>query len=977
MYPELLGPLLTLAVLLVGGVLAVALRQPVSRRLALRQLARRRSEAVLAIVGSTLGTAIIVGSLVVGDTLNFSVRQDAYRTLGPIDERVLTTNAATGAAVARRLQGLTGTGDVDGVLSGLVGESAAVVMRGGESAAEPRVLAWDLDLPAAARFGAAGGPSGLGGPNPRPGEVVVNRPLADSLHVGRGDTVTFYLYGTTYRLVVARIVAERGVAGAGFGQASSRNAWLAPGVLETAAEAAGASPRGVTFVSNTGGVERGAALTDRVSREIRDALGTSAAVALVETPKRDVLDAAEQTGDMLGSLFLMIGSFSIIAGALLLVNIFTMLAEERKSQLGMLRAVGMKRSRLVGSFAIEGSSYAVVSLVPGVLLGLGVGWAVALIAAQIFRSFSASGEGLAISFAVTPTSIVNAAAMGLVIGIGTILATSVRISRFNVIAAIRDLPPSPTERSRRLTLVVSSLFAVLFGLAAIPAVASSRAEASYLLPSLAAFCAIPALRRVVGARRAVTGVAAGILTWCLLAPVLRPHLFDESSMAVYVVQGTIVAFSAVALVSQNQDVVLAPLRRLVKQASEAGLALHLAVAYPLAKRFRTGATLVMYTLITLVLVLLVEIAGIINASVDQQVADATAGYSLRTDLNPQQAGSTIADLRTGAFDQQLAEITPLLQAPALATDPGRRTDEEFRATAVGIPTSTMSSMSFSARLDGLGTDAAVWERIDLDPRYVAMDQFFASSGGPVGTPYAPGDTFTLVDPRTGVRQEKIIAGILSNALIFYSGGSEAQNAYPIVASGSAVRDQFGADAQVSAALLKTRPGVDPQLLGPRLQARYLSASLVATPIEASVRRMFSANMALFRLMQGFLALGLVIGITGLGVMMVRAVRERQRTIGVLRALGFRARTVQRSFLLESGLIALQGVVLGSVLGVLTTWLMFQKSATFEGVRVAFPIEWVTILLLALATMLASLAVTLPPARRAAHILPALAVRVAD
>jgi putative ABC transport system permease protein len=69
--------------------------------------------------------------------------------------------------------------------------------------------------------------------------------------------------------------------------------------------------------------------------------------------------------------------------------------------------------------------------------------------------------------------------------------------------------------------------------------------------------------------------------------------------------------------------------------------------------------------------------------------------------------------------------------------------------------------------------------------------------------------------------------------------------------------------------------------------------------------------------------------------------------------------------------------LGSVLGVLTTWLMYQKSAMFEGIRVGFPIEWATIGVLTLATLVASLAATYLPARNAAHIRPALAVRIAD
>lgn len=92
-----------------------------------------------------------------------------------------------------------------------------------------------------------------------------------------------------------------------------------------------------------------------------------------------------------------------------------------------------------------------------------------------------------------------------------------------------------------------------------------------------------------------------------------------------------------------------------------------------------------------------------------------------------------------------------------------------------------------------------------------------------------------------------------------------------------------------------------------------------------MRNAYTANTQFFQLMQGYLALGLFVGITGLGVVVVRAVRERRRTIGVLRALGFRAKTVRRAFLAESTFIALEGVIVGTILGVLTTWLLYQNS----------------------------------------------------
>ncbi|HET6358061.1 ABC transporter permease [Streptomyces sp.] len=978
MYPNLLAPLLIALAIALAALLLVAVRQPVSRRLAFRQLARRRTEAALVISGSVLGTAIIVGALVVGDTLNFSVRQEAYRTLGPVDERIVAPPGPAGRAVAERLGELAGSPDVDGVLSAQVTQAAAVSRPGGRPVAEPRTLAWQMDFAEASRFGRAGGDSGLGGANPKPGHVVVNEPLARSLRVGVGQQVTFYLFGTPQTFRVDRVVPEQGLAGVGLGGRLNRDAFLPPGTLDSAARAAGTEPRSVTFVSNRGGVESGDALTDEVTADIRRNLALVAQQAPIETPKHTVLREAKVTGDTLGALFLMIGSFSIIAGALLLVNIFVMLGEERKSQLGMLRAVGMKRSRLVGSFTLEGAAYALLSALPGVAIGVAVGWGVAVVAAEIFRGWAVGGSSLQIVFAVTPTSILNGAAMGLLIAFVAIFVTTVRISRFNIIAAIRDLPPGSGRKPRRRLLVISSTLALLCALAAVPALARSQAEQTYLMPALAITFATPALLRVMPGRTAITVVAGAVLAWTLLAPVVRPRIFDTPSMAVYVIQGSLAAFSAVVLVSENQKVLVRPLRRLLERPSESGLAARLAVAYPLAKRFRTGATLVMYTLIVLVLVLLTEISGILNASVKSVVSDATAGYSLRLDFNAQVARDRLlTDLRSGPSAGQISAVTPLLNATGRATDPGHRTSSPLDTAVVGVPDGAITGIAFGERLRGLGNDAAVWGALASHPQYVVLDAFFGSTGGPSGDYFDPGDTLALTDPLTGRTVQKTIAGVLKNGMVFYPGTGAGSTVYPVVIGETGMRELFGAQAQNASALVRTRPGVSPDTLATQLQGEQLSSSLVATPIASDVRRQFDSSTAFFRLMQGFLALGLLVGVTGLGVVMVRAVRERRRTIGILRALGFKARTVQRSFLWESAFIAVEGIVLGSLLGVLTTWLMYRNSAAFAGLEGGFPIEWTSISVLAAASFAASLLATLGPARRAAAIRPALAVRIAE
>jgi putative ABC transport system permease protein len=968
MYPGLTLPLV--AMLLVALLILAwpALRLPVVRRLALRQVARRRTEGLLVMAGASLGAAIIVGSLIVGDTLGFSVRQVAYRTLGNVDERVVSSDAATGAVVAVRLSPLARSPDIDGLLSARVQQAAATAESAGQVVAEPRVLAWDVDFATAQRFGATGGASGLAGPSPRTGQIVVNGPLAASLGLKVGSRVTVYVSGAPQQFRVVRILDERGLAGTGFGANQNRDLFLPPGSLSNANGVTDGT-RWVTFVSNRGGVQSGNELTSQVTSQIHAALGSTAQRTLVQTPKKDVLRAAKQTGDSLGSLFLMIGSFSIIAGALLLMNIFVMLGEERKSQLGMLRAAGLKRSHLVAAFSLEGAVYALAAAVVGVGLGVGLGRGVAYVAARIFSTWSADGSGLAVTFAVTPTSIVNGAALGLIIALATIAATSVRISRFNIIAAIRDLPSVPARRSRR-RVFLSVGGAVLFGVASVPAIASSSPLGTFLFPAFALACAAPLVARFMGARGAYTCLSLAVLVWTLLVNVLRPGVYDSPSMALYVVMGSLLALSAVVLVSENQAVLLRPTRRLLVRPTEGALSTRLAVAYPVAKRFRTGATLIMYTLVFLVLVLISEIGAVLAHSVDSQVASSTSSYDVRLDFKP--TSGVLGSIASGPLASQIAQVTPLTSARAEAIDPGHRTTEPVETLAVGVPSGAVAKMQFDKRLPGLRTDAEVWRAVAANPDYVVLDAFFGATGGPPGQWYKPGDTFVLIDPLSGRRETKTIVGVLRNSMIFYSQLTPA--AFPVIMNDGAVRSFFRDRAEVSSAFVRATPGVAPAHLAASLQGAYLSASLVGTPVAATIRRMFDGNVAFFRLMEGFLALGLLIGICGLGVVMVRAVRERRRTIGVLRALGFQARTVQRSFLVESGFIAFEGVVLGGVLGILTTWLMYQKSAMFADLQTGFPVLWGTVGVLGLITIAMSLLATIAPARRAAHIPPALATR---
>src|SRR6266511_552781 len=302
MYPERTPLLVTLLVICAAVAAYIAVRRPFLRKLALRQ-APRRGEATLVVAGSVLGTAIIIGSLIVGDTLNFSVKQGAYDNLGPIDEIVASPAIVQGDEAARRLERLRGDPQVDGLLTVRGDQAAATTGSGGTRKADPRVSVWEVDFGKAAAFGGTtDGGSGLSGPAPGVGETVVNADLASALGIRAGDVLTVYLYGRPTQFRVTRVVPTKGVAGAGTG-AVTRNAFFAPGTLIQAAKATRSKvqPQTFTFVSNTGGVEGGNALSNAVDSKIKAALGPLAAQGTsVEKAKQRLLDAAKASGDSLG-----------------------------------------------------------------------------------------------------------------------------------------------------------------------------------------------------------------------------------------------------------------------------------------------------------------------------------------------------------------------------------------------------------------------------------------------------------------------------------------------------------------------------------------------------------------------------------------------------------------------------------------------------------------------------------------------------
>ncbi len=952
--------LLLVPVLMVLAPLWWVAHRRVPRRLALRNARRRPAESALVVAGSLLGAALITGSLIVGDTLDSSIRVSAATQLGPVDETITLPQASQARTLQARIEALEAP--IDGVISFLRVPVAVADGTGPDAKAEPDARLVELDFTRGRRFGSDVAATGLSGDTPGPGEVALTEDLAVTLGATVGDEVEVYLYGTRRSLEVVRLLPRLGLAGfwVGFESASS-NAFVAPGTVKDALGSElpkGAVPPTTTIaVSNRGDVEGGALLTGRVTEAIEQELGTDA--LRVEPLKQDLLERAEEQGQQFSELFLSIGSFAVLAGILLLINIFVMLAEERKSQLGMLRAVGMTRSDLVRSFILEGTLYALVASLLGTGAGIGVGWAIVKLAAPIF---SGGGDlSLDLAFALSRDSLISGFVIGFLISILTVIGTSARIARINIIRAIRDLP-DPVRSAPRLwalagggllSLGAAALFVVLLGERDAWAIA-------IMGPPLAAFGLLPTGSRLMGRRTAVLIAAAGALAWGIFGnSITGGQFFDSGEIVAFVFQGVLLTFSAVILLSQSQESFEGGIRLVAARS----LPLRLGLAYPLARRFRTGLTLGMYALVIFTMTFIAVLTNVFTGQIDRATKDEAGGFELLVTASEANPPAARALERADGVERVSAQVhgTALWRPPSLSEPmPWPVTGVEKSFVRIGPP-------AIEERAPRFADDKAVWRRLVSDPTTVIVDVFFLQTGGgPPASPVEPGETIEVIDPVTGAGVERRVIGITGSGQSF-SGAFMAKRSVSEVFSGRVAANRFYVVAEPSV------PDLDAVAAG--LQGRFVDNGVEVRSFRSIIEESQRLNLQFLQLMQGYLALGLLVGIAGLGVVMVRAVRERRHEIGVLRALGFLAPMVRRSFVLESGFTALEGILVGSSLALVTAAQLVGNGDFGEGIE--FVIPWSAVALLCVISLVASLLATLWPAQQASRIPPAVALRVAE
>jgi len=966
----------TLIIIAVG---AMAVRRRVLFKMGVRNFVRHRTHSLLVVAGLLIGASIISGAMVTGDSVNNFIVKSTYDSLDLVDVQV-ATNESTYFNESIYLD-LKNDAEVSEYSDGIAPTISTIVSVEDETSGqfEPMLTLIGFDPELDEDFGEFTKIDGslTYGEDLEDDEVILNEEAAEKLDANPGDILKLrYLpqneyFGRESNFSVQYIVKDEGKGQYNLGM----NIFVRLDVAQQMLNATGQI--NLIRISGVGDLKTGVEKSDELVNAVEYVLLTSSdpkAKDLIVTPvKQESLEMSKLAGEMFTMFITIFGSFSIIAGVILIVNIFTMLAEERKSELGMARAMGMTRRDLMQMFLFEGSTYALAAAALGTIAGL-------LVAAGLIFGMNnvfTIGEFGGIPFHFEISSLINAFCLGTIITFLTIAVASWRVTKINIVRAIRDIEEPVFERAARKVVLLGGILAALSLL--VFALGFENLVIRYVAPCVALFGIAFLIRGFVSARTAFSVAGIGMVAYTLYSITVFFQGTGEDIQYLFIISGVFLVLAAVMIVMFNSSIVVSGISGSLGRIRSMRPIVKTAVSHPLNKKFRTGMTVAMFALVIYTIVMISVFSNVFSLNIDEQVATQGGGYHIIgttqvpvDDLNnafiigPQGQRIWINSSTLENDVENFEQISTIYPSPEITVN-GEPLGGGMMGFGGGIGVLGVddhfiqnNQYEFSEMLEEYTTPEDVWDSVRTNESRVI---FSGMMFGPPGMPgIGAGSNITI---KTSDGPENfLIVGQLNQMML---SGIFMTKEHAI-----ALFENPGTFIGNTIFLFEAKEGSDFQSITLNLEKDFRALGMNTINIKATVETGMEMMNSIFLLFEIFLGLGLIVGIAGLGVITIRSVVERRQEIGVMRAIGYEKRMILGSFITEILFIATLGIVIGVVIGLTVSYEIFATMVT--GGSISFNIPWMQLLWIVSITYIASLACTIAPAVKASKIPPAEALR---
>ncbi|MCY4520141.1 MAG: FtsX-like permease family protein [Caldilineaceae bacterium] len=743
---------------------------------------------------------------------------------------------------------------------------------------------------------------------------------------------------------------------------------------------------------------------------------------LTPLSKQLAVQGAGVAGVAFGSMFTASGTFSILAGLVLIFLIYVMLAAERRSELGIVRALGMRRSSMVQMFVTEGLVYDLAACVLGLGLGLLLSWGMIDFLTGLLSTISRQFRGpeflFNLEWSVSVASLVVAFCLGLLLTLVVILVSSIRVSRVSIVTAIRNLPEGTLQRRgqtiRWVALTTAAVLLLVGGAALLlsrwwiggTGMSPVRWGATLLTGGLAltiyfalVWTGVPGRLRQTApvALLGVGWLAIWAYPWLRFDEAMNGDLdpgwvlLDQILSAPFSLLGAIFVIQAgAAPVAMLATRLVAPLRKVAAS-------VRLAIAYSLGNRFRTGTVMFLFATVILSVTVMAYVIKATNTAAAPQ-AELNANFDIELTTGPLSFFDPIHDLETEAKEREDFPLSDVALMSSIVDDfaeierlqPDPHGHGEWGTSVAGVDAAytTQAAQLYSLRWRApeYATDADAWAALGSRTDVVIMEHWLMeelwqgddlefASATTLLADVMDGNTLPSMTVKLSLTDADALGPVELHVIGVLEDGPMLADS-DILVNRSLFSALTARPPTPDAHYIKVREGLTEEEA--RAVAQAAERSLLSGGLNASLMSdRFIVTQAILRgmlqLFQGFLALGLITGLAGLAVISARTVVERRQQVGMLRAIGMPTAAIAWMFILESSFVALSGILVGAAIGMVTGSELIGAFYTFA-TEETLGIPWQSILLLAGGTYLFSVVVTAFPAWQATRIYPAEALR---
>ncbi|WP_044642633.1 ABC transporter permease [Risungbinella massiliensis] len=841
--------------------------------MAIRNLKLHRTTSVFTIVASTIGTALITAALLFQSSIQTSIDHFLEQKYGQITIVIDGVKPTSGfqypfqtreineikGVIQKRpeiFQGILPTVAIYGTLQSQID--------GKVKNTQPKVYLQSFSASEAKRFQPIGTkeiPETLSEQ-----QVIVSEKLANQLQTKKGEKIFLQVPNQEpVELMIEVVLPEKGLTGfRGVDKGSSTAI-----ISETLARKITGISSGYTHLLIANNPELG---LDSIS------LSNSP-----DSPWNEQFTKAFAKIELEGiekftPFFLVSSVTAILVGLLLVRNIFRMILEERRQELGVLRAMGFTRGQVAGILRKEGILYAITSSTLGVVLGIGFSYAVLAMLKDTFAMISQYESFLDVQFEFH----LSLLSCSLPFGIGLffiyfcMLRVSHTVTKTEIISLLQPIQVESikVEKISKARILIS----VLLGIAAM--------TVAYL------------------------GQSNDYQTW-----------LAEKDQEVMLLLGNLIVglgviVLTIAFVLVGYPVVLQWIERCFRGRPKLYQTLRLFFRYPLQAKKRSAYLLILFTSVMFLLGLSSVVNGTLSPLLEEMSGkNALGGYHL------------LAQTREEVLPETKEEIARLkVENLKTTTQVTQWQLENFMgANLNGVEKAFMEivQIPLKSKATRFTTDRQAWQELGHNPKAIIVSEMMVVDEH--GNYPKVGDILKLKLP-SGIEVEKEVIALAKYEGTMYGYGTSSGI---FLQKEEVDRLSKGSRGITTYWLFEAGNEKKTGVLYEKLQQKLNTLGIyqLKNPELAFVAGL-SFTQIILGLLEAFSGLATVVGICGLMTILYRVIRERRQQLGMLRAVGMEKKHIWLGVIMEGSVLAMQGILLGLTLGAYVGYLLL--TAVFSG-----------------------------------------------